>query len=46
MLFPFVRGMITDQVVAEDPAPENMLLMFVTLEVFQEERFKAKLVAE
>ena len=38
--------MVTDQVVAEEPALENMLLMLVTLEVFQEERFKVKLVAE
>lgn len=39
-----VFGIVTDQVVAEEPAPENMLDIFVTLEVFQEERFRVKVV--
>ncbi len=46
ILFPLVRGIVTDQVVAEEPALLNILLIFVTLEVFQEERLREKVVAE
>ena len=41
-----VLGIVTDQVVAEEPALENMPAIFVTLAVFQEERSSVKVVAE
>ena len=44
--FPFVAGMVIDQVVAEEPALENIPIILVTLEVFQEERFRLKSEAE
>lgn len=37
-----VFGIVTDQVVALLPEEENILFIFVTLEVFQEERFRVK----
>ena len=37
-----VLGIMTDQVVALEPAPENILVIFATLEVFQEERSRVK----
>ena len=46
MSFPFVCGIITDHVVAERPAEENILYMLATLEVSQEERSRVKVVAE
>ena len=41
----FVFGMVTDQVEVLLPAFRNIFLITVTLEVFQEERFKVKTVA-
>ena len=40
-----VLGIVIDQVVALLPAEENMLAIFVTLEVSQEERSRVKVVA-
>ena len=40
-----VFGIVTDQVVALGPAELNMSDIFPTLEVFQEERFRVKVVA-
>ena len=37
---------MTDQVVAEEPAPENIQVIFVTFEVSQEERSRLKVVAD
>ena len=42
---PVFGGIVIDQLVALEPAPLNISLIFVTLEVSQEERSREKVVA-